>query len=116
MPQDVEITWNGVKATAAVRAAAVRGLRMSAEFLLGEAVKLVPLDEGTLQHSGRATVDAEAMEGIVSFDTPYAVIQHEDETLFHANGRQAKYLEEPWMYNGLKFMDIIAEQIRRVLA
>lgn len=115
MAAEIEIIWNGVAATAKVRAAAVRGLLLSAEFLLSEANKLVPLDEATLQNSGRAAVDEEAMEGIVSYDTPYAVVQHERLDFVHRNGRQAKYLEQPWRENGPKFLQIIATQIKRTL-
>lgn len=113
---DVEITWNGIAATQKVRTAALRGLKMAAELLLSEANQLVPLEEGTLMRSGRATVDAEEMTGIVSYDTSYAVVQHEDLTLYHPNGRQAKYLEEPYLEHAFKFMDIIAGQIRRALS
>lgn len=115
MSQDVEITWNGAAASATARRGAVRGLELSTQLLLGEAVKIVPLDEGTLQHSGKATVNEVDLEGIVSFDTPYAVRQHEDLTLHHANGRQAKYLETPWRDNAPRFAQIIAEQIKRAL-
>lgn len=115
MAQDVEITWNGDALTKKARTGALRGLKLSVEFLLSESNKLVPLDEGTLQDSGTATVDAEAMTGNVTYDTPYAVIQHEDFTFFHPNGRQNKYLEEPWMEHKYTFMDIIAEQIRKAL-
>ena len=29
------------------------------------------------------------------YDTPYAVVQHEDMTFNHKPGRKAKYLEDP---------------------
>lgn len=115
MSQDVEITWNGPAAVKAAHGGAVRGLQAAADFVLGEAVKIVPLDEGTLQDSGKATVDEATQTAIVSFDTPYAVVQHEDLTLHHANGRQAKYLETPWRENDAKIQEIIGMHIRQAL-
>lgn len=115
MSQDVEITWNGDALTRRAKAGALRGLKLSAEYLLSESTKLVPLDEGTLQDSGKATVDEATMTGNVTYDTPYAVVQHEAMDFVHPNGRQAKYLEEPWMANAGRFLVIIGEQIRREL-
>lgn len=112
---DVEIKWNGAAAKKASRAGGIRGLQLSTELLLGEAVKIVPLEEGTLQHSGKAAVDEESLTGIVSFGTPYAVVQHERLDFRHANGRQAKYLEKPWRENAAKFAQIIAYQIKKAL-
>jgi hypothetical protein len=63
------------------------------EHVLGEARKLVPLDEGTLERSGRVVRDG--LNGAVTFDTVYAVRQHEELTWKHLPGRQAKYLEQP---------------------
>lgn len=116
MSQSVDITWNGVQAARKVRVGAVRGLQLSTQLLLAEAVKIVPLYEGTLQDSGKATVDEVSLEGHVTFDSPYAVVQHERMDFIHPNGRQAKYLENPWRANAAKFAAIIAEQIRRELA
>lgn len=115
MSVDVEIEWKGKAASAAAKRGAIRGLQLATELLLGEAVKIVPLDEATLQDSGKATVDEEKLEGKVTFDTPYAVIQHENLTLHHPNGRKAKYLETPWRANSSKFAELIAFQIKRAL-
>jgi len=93
----------------------LEGLQVAVQFLLGEAIKIVPLEEGTLQDSGKATVNEADLEGIVSFDTPYAVVQHERLDFVHANGREAKYLEKPWRANASKFAEIIAERIKRAL-
>jgi hypothetical protein len=73
----------------------------------------VPLDEGTLERSGVASVDPLALTASVSYDTPYAVRQHEDMTLRHPNGRQPKYLEEPFLRLRRTAATIIANRIRR---
>lgn len=61
----------------------------------------VPVDTGALkisgmvdnpivQPGGRSVVD-------MHYDTPYALVQHEDRTLRHQRGKSAKYLERPLM-------------------
>jgi hypothetical protein len=65
--------------------------------LLGEAQRIVPLEEGTLGASGDIRVDhvPGGRDWIVYFSTPYAARQHEELEWHHMPGRQAKYLEEP---------------------
>lgn len=68
-----------------------QGLRDATEYLLTEANKHVPHDEGTLERTGQASTDG--TRGAVSYDTPYAVRQHEDMELNHDGKGQAKWLE-----------------------
>lgn len=72
-----------------------RGVRLSVEHLLTEANKTVPHDEGTLERSGDTGVQNTSghVRGSVSYDTPYAVRQHEDLSLHHDGKGQAKWLE-----------------------
>lgn len=95
-----------------VRAAAARGLAISAEHVLGEARKLVPIEEGTLERSGAVSLDPENLKAAVSFDTPYSVRQHEDMTARHDPGRTAKYLETPLAAEQDTVREIIARTIR----
>lgn len=85
--------WHGAAAKAAMRAGAAKGLADAAENVLTEARKLVPIEEGTLERSGATDVDATNLQAVVTFDTPYAVIQHENLSYAHDAGRTAKYLE-----------------------
>lgn len=103
------------QAIAKERLGAIRGLDHATEHLLGESTKVVPLEEATLLRSGVASVDNSALVGHVSFDTVYAVRQHEELTWKHDPGRQAKYLEEPYLRDNLLMQEIIAAQIRRAL-
>lgn len=75
------------------RRLASEGLRRGLEHVLFESRKIVPLDEGTLERSGKVIVNG--LEGAVSYDTVYARIQHENLDYKHAPGRMAKYLEIP---------------------
>lgn len=106
------VKWNGKELSAAIKKSAVSGLKDAAEFLLDEAKKLVPIDEGTLENSGNTSVDEASMESTVYFDTPYAVKQHEDMSLQHTGNRQAKYLETPAKENRKKLIEIVADSIK----
>jgi len=112
--QRSEFRWNGDAVAAKIRKATVRGLGLWAEHVLGVSNDRVPLDEATLQRSGVASVDEPTLTAAVSYDTPYAVRQHEDMTLRHPNGRQAKYLESAFIESRPLAGKIIANQIRKV--
>lgn len=115
MPQNFRLTFDGGPVARELRAAAARGLLLGAEHVLAESLDVVPLDEGPLQNSGMTSVDEGTLTAVVSFDTPYAVRQHEEMDYRHAPGRQAKYLEDPLNANRSTFQRIVAAQIRRAL-
>jgi len=75
------------------RRLAEEGLQRGLEHVLAESRKIVPLEEGTLERSGR--VVREGLNGAISYDTVYARRQHEELTWKHLPGRSAKYLEIP---------------------
>lgn len=95
MTQYARMSWQGRRLwTSRGRAQASAGLERALEHTLGKAKQLVPLEEGTLERSGRVTMLGQ-LEGVISFDTVYAVRQHEELTWRHLPGRSAKYLEIP---------------------
>lgn len=110
------VEWNGAQVTAKEKAGLIAGLTNGAEYLLGEARAIVPIEESTLERSGVATVDRSSMTAAVSFDTPYAVRQHEELTWQHDEGRQAKYLEQPAVTEAATIHAIIAAEVRRALS
>lgn len=87
-----------------------KGLRLASEFLLSEANKRVPHDEGTLERSGSASSDGK--RGAVSYDTPYAVRQHEDMSLRHDGKGESKWLENTLSAEGGTVGQIVATAIR----
>lgn len=91
----VKATWYGDQIKQQVRAATAQGLYLAAEVLLARSREIVPWDESTLAKSGAASVDAAQQVAAVSYDTVYAVVQHERLDYHHRAGRQAKYLEQP---------------------
>lgn len=89
------------------------GLVEAGKYLLELSQPLVPVDTGRLKESGRV-VQENANTVYVTYEAfnpengyEYAPIQHEALD-FHHNVGQAKYLEEPFMMNMDKLVDIIA--------
>ena len=115
MTQRARLNWNGAAAMRGTRAGAVRGLRIAAEHVLTESRKVVPIEEATLERSGVATVDESQLKAAVSYDTPYAIRQHEELNYRHDPGRTAKYLERPLTEQADNVAAIIAAQLRRSL-
>lgn len=112
------LEWRGDEAIARVTAGAILGLNKAAEALLADSKALVPVDSGDLRRSG-AVVQATMSDpqSAVTYNTPYAVKQHEDLSLHHPptpNPKaQAKYLEAPARQNADKYSAIVAAEIRR---
>jgi hypothetical protein len=95
-------------------AAAALGLAKWGELVLQQSRAIVPLDEATLERSGVASVDEPALTAAVSFDTPYAVVQHESLHFHHPGGREAKYLEKPWLESMKWALPLVAKELRKV--
>lgn len=89
------VDFTSIQRQIAERAERAAGLVV--EHVLGGATQIVPIEEGTLGRSGQTSTETqgEAGVGAVSFDTPYAVRQHEELDYRHDQGRSAKYLERP---------------------
>ncbi|MFF5142528.1 hypothetical protein ACFY6U_22835 [Streptomyces sp. NPDC013157] len=115
MTQRGRITWNGAAALGRMREGALRGVQLGAEHLLQVSRGRVPIEEGTLERSGVVSVDEQSVTAAVSYDTPYAVRQHEELTYRHDHGRTAKYLEGPLHEENSAITEIIAAQVRRSL-
>lgn len=115
MPMKVKYKSNIKAVTAAEKQGAVKGLRHAVEHLLQVSRTLVPVEETTLERSGTPSVDEASLTGAVSYDTPYAVRQHEEMDWRHDEGRQAKYLEQPMTTEANVMNDLIAAQVRRAL-
>lgn len=89
-----------------------RALFVSSEHVLGVSRSRVPIEEGTLERSGSTHVAPDGTKGYVYYDTVYAVVQHEDMTLQHDAGRQAKYLESAFTGEKAQIHKIIANELR----
>ena len=92
--------------------AAARGLGLAAEHGLGKANKKVPIEEGTLERSGAVSVDEKELIAVISYDTPYAVKQHEV-PMNHDDGRTHKWLENAMNAEKDVMLETIAKTIRK---
>jgi hypothetical protein len=108
-------TDRSTAAKAAIRGAIADALGDVAETLLNDANRTVPIEEGTLERSGVASVDRNALQSAVSYDTPYAVVQHEDPTLRHDPGRRDHWLIDTLNENRRRYLDYVADKVRSVL-
>ncbi|MEV0115540.1 hypothetical protein AB0H77_20230 [Streptomyces sp. NPDC050844] len=115
MTQRTTLRFNGEQALRGTQDGAARGLRLAAEHVLARSRARVPIEEGTLERSGVATVDESSLTAAVSYDTVYAVRQHEELGYRHDAGRTAKYLEGPLNEQAGTVAEIIAAAVRRSL-
>lgn len=90
-----------------------RGLLVAGEHVLGVSNSMVPHEEGHLQNSAAVSQDEDSGVTAVSYNTPYAVRQHEDTSLSHDAGRQAKFLEDALSQTRDKVLAIVKESIRQ---
>lgn len=96
-----------------VKKGSARGLGLAAEHVLGVAKEQVPIEEHILEESGFTSVDGvRALRAAVSFDTPYAVVVHEDMNARHDSGRNAKYLENAFNSEAEVVRRIIADELK----
>lgn len=84
-----------------------------AEYLLETANRTAPIEEGTLIGSGTVTVDKARLKATVSYDTPYAIRQHEDTRLRHTNGRRSKWLEHTAREEATRIRTVISTRLKR---
>ncbi|MFI8299988.1 hypothetical protein ACIGCZ_29090 [Streptomyces nigra] len=115
MPQNFRLRFDASGARGELRQAAAHGLFLGAEHVLGVSNDKVPLDEAALQRSGTASVDDGSLTAMVSYDTPYAVRQHEELDYRHAPGREAKYLENALNGERAVVFALVAAEMRRSL-
>lgn len=109
---DFSFTPPGKDPAKAIADAALAGLKLGGEHVLKLARDLVPIETGTLERSGAVSDDGKSTVA-VSFDTPYAVRQHEDVTLQHDAGRTAKYLELASADGRKDVAALVAAQVRQ---
>ncbi|MEV2249405.1 hypothetical protein AB0I94_02410 [Streptomyces sp. NPDC050147] len=112
MTQYARMNWQGTRLwTSRGRRLASEGLQRALEHGLKVSNERVPLEEGTLERSGR--VDVDGLNGAISYDTVYAVRQHEELTWKHLPGRQAKYLESAMNSEREVMLQLMAVTLRR---
>ena len=88
----MSVTWNA-KAADPMLDMLDKRLHGAALYLLAVANRTIPIETGQMMRSG-AVSRPKRHERIVSYNTVYAVRQHEDVRLRHATGRRARWLAQ----------------------
>ncbi|MBR1710598.1 MAG: HK97 gp10 family phage protein [Clostridia bacterium] len=89
------------KVSSKLQKAGKKGLQAGLEILLEESQRQVPKDTGALAQSGKVVMYND-QEGHVSYNTEYALVQHERTDFSHPHGGKAKYLEDPANDSGIQ--------------
>ena len=110
----MEVAWDtrdfdkGIaKALPTMNDSASNAVEKAANELLKLSLLEVPVDTGLLKSTGK--VSKGEKEGVVSYNTPYAVAVHERPS------KKSKYLERPFKSNVGKFKNIISGEIKNNL-
>lgn len=117
------VKWHGDEAKVTAQLAGMKALYEGGEAVLTKSQEEVPHATGTLQRSGTVTKVPSELAVYISYNTPYAVRQHEDLNLRHPDprsplstpGRKAKYLEDPFNRLKGKIRRLVELRIKKAL-
>jgi hypothetical protein len=68
--------------------------------------------EGSISSGGSVGMSETKVESVIGFTEPYALKQHEDLTLKHPKGGEAKYLEKTLDENRDKYINHLANEVK----
>lgn len=91
------------------------GLLVGGEHVLGVSNAQAPLEDGDMIRTGAVSQDPATKRTAISYDTPYAVKQHEDMSLQHDAGRNAKFLERAIASEAGTVLQIVATRAKGAL-
>lgn len=123
----VKKAWKGAQLIAQLEQVGFQCAVEIAGEILNAALPLVPRDTEQLAQSGKVAADYNEGVVVVSFgdnelrhgnkvpSNRYATVQHEDMTLKHPKGGQAKYLEQPFREIGGRYTEEIAKAYKDIL-
>jgi len=94
-----------------------KGLLLGARLVLNRSNAQVPHEEGDLERDGGISVDDGKLVAAVAYGRsaqtrPYAERQHEDMSLHHDAGRNAKFLEHALTETREQVQAVIAQSIK----
>lgn len=92
---NVELKLDKALIESTIKKCSKKAVWSALDHLASVSKQQVPLDTGALKNSCAVSVNDDGTEGVVCYDTPYAVAQHENKHFNHQRGRKAKYLEDP---------------------
>ena len=112
----VRMKWDAALANVKLQSASAAGLNAAAQRLRALSVARAPIQDGILRGSAQVSPASPGnLTAAVSYNTPYAVRQHEEVGYAHPPGGQAKYLAGPLREKEAELVEIIATATRRAL-
>lgn len=88
-------SWNGREVAEVIHRKAVEASERGARHLLDASDRTIPTDPGReLEGTGKVSTDERTATSAASYDTEYAVLQHERQDYEHDPGRRSKFLEQ----------------------
>lgn len=112
MTNITKFTWRGKELQGKMLQQGMQGLLDAGELILDASNQKAPIDEGVMIGTGDVTADESTKSVVISYDSPYAIKQHEDTTLKHKNGREAKFLQSAVQENTQRVTDILASALK----
>ena len=112
------VKWNGDAVLKEMAEAAAEGLKECAADLSAKSQKLCPKVRGYnggLVSTVYEEVDPETLSMRVGYTADHAKVQHWARRYKHKAGEQALFLLQPLEQNGRRYLEMIAEKIRRKL-
>lgn len=117
----IRVKWDDSAAKRIVQQTAMKAALDVGEDLGTKSDNDAPHASGTMQRSREVTKDG--LKVYISYDTPYAIKQHEDLSLRHpdptnpisSSGRKAKYLEDNLNANRNKYLKYIGLKVKQAL-
>lgn len=110
----VKLNWYGQEAIKMIQEGGMEGCVSALEHLKAQTHPDVPKDTHALAQSAEVSADGKT-RAVLSYNTPYAVVQHENLGYNHPNGGKAKYLEDQFNQNKDSMKQIIASTIGQKL-
>ncbi|MGB9613899.1 MAG: HK97 gp10 family phage protein [Fervidobacterium sp.] len=113
-----ELKWYKNKTINVAKKEAIRAIQKSAADLQRRSVMQAPIDTGDLRANCSISSLKKTKNEIyvrVGYDLPYAIVQHENLSLNHPIGGKAKYLEDPYNENKVKYDKLIKDIITHAL-
>lgn len=120
------MSWEGLQAfngaldgvRERIKIGAREGLWAALTNVLNVSNRQVPHEEGDLERDGEPSMEEGKLRGAVSYGRTaqtkdYAVVQHEDMTLNHDAGRNAKFLENAFNTTRDQSLEIVAAAVKR---
>ena len=104
---------NTDEALATITQALEDAMQAAGDLLLEKSNELIPVKDGDLIGSGRVDVDGKRAQ--VSYNTQYAIRQHEKLAYKHPRGGSAKFLERAFRANQSQIEQAIADRLRDAL-